>query len=126
MKYIVIVNQKHLVTVDANTHGGAEHKILDDIFFGIETCQAFTIEEMTTDTFKALAENCETISYAELKEKSKTYEETLTEIEKTKDKIENREKEVQEYLIKLDKAKADLQFLKHNLFMLNEEAKETI
>lgn len=126
MKYIVIVNQKYLTTVDANTHGGAEHKILDNVFFGIETCQAFRIEEMTTDTFKALAENCETISYAELKEKAKVYEETLTEIEKTKDRIEKREKEVQEYLIKLDKAKADLQFLKHNLFMLNEEAKETI
>lgn len=76
-KYIVIVNQKYLVMVEANSHGGAEHRILDDIFYGIETCQAFTLKETSTDTFRSLARACETISFTEMQEKAKAYKAEL-------------------------------------------------
>jgi hypothetical protein len=96
MKFIVIVNQKYLVTVEANTHGGAEHVILDTVYYGIKTCQAFTVDEIVTDTFKALAENCETISYAEMLEKSKLYKETLNNLEQAKRVAEKEKTQIEE------------------------------
>lgn len=81
MKYFVIVNQKYLVTVDADTAGGAEHKILDDIYYGIKGCQAFNTKELKTDAFRDMVENCSTISFNELLEQSKLYKTTLDYID---------------------------------------------
>ena len=55
MKYLVIVNRgRYIVTVDALSAGGAEHKVLDP-FEGVREAQAFTLEEAGGDTFRWLA-----------------------------------------------------------------------
>lgn len=72
MKYMVVVNQKFIVAVEANTNSGAEHMILDTLD-GIEVAQAFTAEELNTDTFKWFLENGITISHRELHELSANY-----------------------------------------------------
>lgn len=79
MKFMVVVNNKYMVTVEAKTHGGAEHKILDDFYYGIEQCQAFSMEELNTETFKYFAYHCETISANELMGKCETYKKYLDE-----------------------------------------------
>ncbi len=122
MKFIVIVNQKYLVTEDADTHGGAEHKILDNIYYGVETCQAFSMEEITTDIFKALAKECETISHSELYDKAREYKAKNEEIEKQKKQIEEYknqikelEKTIRQTTISKELAENNLKCLMHNL-----------
>lgn len=124
MKYVVIVNQKYLVSVEANTHGGAEHKILDDIHYGVETCQAFTIEEMRTDTFKALVENCETISYAEMVKLSEVYKATLEEIKEDNKMIEEYTKQLNELYKEIELAKDNMKICLHNVEIAELELKE--
>ena len=87
-KFFVVVNFKYLLMVEAATHGGAEFKIMDGIYYGIETCQAFSMSELSTDTFKALAKCCETISYAELQKKAEANEKICTEINKEQETLE--------------------------------------
>ncbi len=124
MKFMVVVNQKYLVNVEANTHGGAEHKILDDIHYGIETCQAFTFEEMTTDTFKALAENCETISYDEMVKRSKDYKATLDEIKEDNEIVEKYTKQLNELYKEIELAKDNMRVSLHNIEIAELELKE--
>lgn len=45
MKFFVVVNHNHLVVVDAETNGGAEHKLLDKFYYYVNQCQAFKINE---------------------------------------------------------------------------------
>lgn len=71
-KYIVIVNQKYLVSVEAGSHGGAEHRCLD-LVYGIETAQAFSRDDLRTEFFRDNAINCETLSFAELVAKSEAF-----------------------------------------------------
>ena len=96
MKFIVMVNQKYLVSVEANTNGGAEHKILDNVYYGIETCQAFSPEEMKTEFFRSCFEECETISYSELFDKAKEYKRLQDEKEAEKDKIAKYRKQIED------------------------------
>lgn len=124
MKYAVIVNQKFLVTVEANTHGGAEHKILDNVYYGIETCQAFTIDEMTTDVFKALVENCETISYDEMVKRSKDYKATLDEIKEDNEMVEKYTKQLNELYKEIEIAKDNMRVSLHNIEIAELELKE--
>lgn len=72
MVYMVVVNGKWIISVEAESALGAEHKILDTLN-GIEGAQAFTAEELNTDTFKWFLENGETISYSGLHELSENY-----------------------------------------------------
>ena len=83
-KFLVIVNCKYLVMVEAETCGGAEHKILDEIYHGIEMCQAFSMSEISTDFFKCRAEECETISFSEMQGKAEEYKRTLDKLEEYK------------------------------------------
>ena len=45
MKFFVVVNHTHLLLVDAETNGGAEHKLLDRFHYYINQCQAFKLDE---------------------------------------------------------------------------------
>lgn len=126
MKFMVVVNQKYLVTVEAQTEGSAEHVILDDVYYGIETCQAFSINSLQTDTFTAFAKDCETVSLAELKEKAKKYQEKCKRIEKTKDKIASYKKAMNQHERAIQEIKASLEILENNLNMQNTEAKTII
>lgn len=124
MKFLVIVNQKYLVNVEANTHGGAEHIILDNVYHGIKTCQAFTIAETITDTFKAMVENCETISYGEMLEKSKLYQETLNNLERAKKIAKNEKEQINDLLQQIELRKESLRILANNIDTYNQELKE--
>ena len=96
MKYIVMVNQKYLVTVEAETACGAEHKILDNVFYGIETCQAFTLKELGTDFFRGCAESCETISFSELFDKAVRYKEAADAIARAEENIACYKKQIED------------------------------
>ena len=124
MKYIVIVNQKYLVTVEANTHGGAEHKILDNVYYGVETCQAFTIAETSTDIFRALVENAETISYTEMLEKSRLYKETLNNLEQAKCIAEKEQTQINELYQQIELCRDRVRILANNIDTYNQELKE--
>lgn len=78
--FIVIVNEKYAVAVRAATNGGAEHKILDDVYYGIKSCQAFSLEEINCELFKCLMKGCETVSYDELMSKTAEVRKTAKEI----------------------------------------------
>lgn len=45
MKFFVVVNNTHLLLVDAETNGGAEHNLLDKFHYYINQCQAFKLDE---------------------------------------------------------------------------------
>ena len=107
MKFFVVVNGKYMVDVEANTHGGAEHIILDDFFYGIEQCQAFSTSELHTDTFKYFADVCETISREQLMLKCEQYKQVLDE--KT-----NEEFKVSDYSEQISRLERELKLLQNN------------
>ena len=119
MKYIVMVNQKYLVTVEAETAGGAEHKILDNVFYGIEACQAFTLKELGTDFFRGCAESCETISYSELFDKAVCYKETAAAIAKAEENIACYKKQIEDL-------RKDILFAEREIDNCNDSLKELL
>ena len=99
-KYIVIVNRKYLVSVEAGSRGGAEHRCLD-LIYGIETAQAFSRADLRTEFFRDNAIECDTISFAELVTKSEAYKaaveyenEAIKAIEDNRSRIENLRREI--------------------------------
>ena len=64
MKYIVEVNAKWLVSVEAESALQAEHKVLD--YNGIWGALAFDRDMMKTDTFAGAVQGCEMVSMTEL------------------------------------------------------------
>lgn len=74
MKYLVVVNQKYIVSIEANSACSAEHKILDNMD-GIEGAQAFDNKAIKTETFQWYMQNCETVSYNEMLQISQKYTE---------------------------------------------------
>lgn len=70
-KYIVSVNCKYLVTVEANSMLGAEHKCLD--LKGIRYAQAFDQDGIKTDTFAGCMLTEKTVSFEELERISDEY-----------------------------------------------------
>ena len=76
MNYFVVVNNKYIINVSADSACAAEHAILDQ-YDGTQYAQAFTAKELNTDTFKHFMEVCETISAKELMAKSDEYAEQV-------------------------------------------------
>lgn len=77
MKYIVEVNAKYLVSIEAETALRAEHAILE--YDGIWGALAFDSDAMKTETFRGVCLGCETISMNELKELSENYRKAWAE-----------------------------------------------
>lgn len=73
MKFMVMVNNKFMVSVEAESNLAAEHKILDDIYDGMQSALSFDKDTMKTDHFRACLMGCETISFNELKKMSEAY-----------------------------------------------------
>jgi len=71
-RFMVVVNHKYIVSVEAETNGGAEHRILDKIH-NCQSALSFDIEanETGTEMFRDLFNTCETISFDELKRKDR-------------------------------------------------------
>ena len=93
-KYIVIVNRKYLVSVEAASHGGAEHRCLD-LVYGIETAQAFSRNDLRTEFFRDNAIECETISFSELKEKSEAYKASVAYEKEVSKAIEDNRSQIE-------------------------------
>lgn len=66
MKYIVEVNAKWLVSIEAESALSAEHAILD--YQGVWAALAFNPKEIKTDTFLGAVQGCEMISIRELEQ----------------------------------------------------------
>ena len=64
MKYIVEVNAKYLVSLEASSCLDAEHKLLD--YNGVWGALAFDQKMTKTDTFLGAVQGCEMVSLAEI------------------------------------------------------------
>lgn len=123
MKYMVVVNQKYMISLEHDgSCGGAEHQILDN-FQGIEGCQAFNQEGMKTDTFMEYLTTCETISLDELKTMSDEYGKRWKETAKSRDEMKRLEAEVEDLRNQLDVASYKLKIAKDNFDMSITNAK---
>lgn len=105
-KYIVIVNHKYLVSVEAGSHGGAEHRCLD-LVYGIEYAQAFSRDDLRTEFFRDNAINCETVSLEWLAEQSKAYKAALDYEAEALRALEENHKRLQEL-------RREFEILNHN------------
>ena len=102
MKYMVVVNRKYIVAVEANSACSAEHKILDTMD-GVQDAQAFTGKELSTDTFQWYFENGLTIVKIFAK-----YSEARTELGKRNVEEVDKKLEVERLKEQLLKAEEDL------------------
>ena len=110
MKYIVEVNAKYLVKVEADSQLKAEHTVLD--LDGIWGALAFDSEMMKTDTFRGACLGCETISMKELTELSEEYRASYIALANTQDAMTQVNAEIadlEESLAKLKATKASIQ-----------------
>lgn len=110
MKYMVVVNQKFMVAVEANSALAAEHEIINN-FAGIDGAQAFDREAMKTDTFAGFLMDCETISLGELKDKADKYEAALKEEATAELKVENMQEAIERAEAQLSKMRSELTML---------------
>lgn len=122
-KYIVIVNQKYLVTVESTSRGGAEHRCLD-LVYGIESAQAFNRDDLRTEFFRDNALLCETISFAELVSKSNAYESAIKYESEVRENLEKTRNEMAELLRKLEQLKNGEQALHVHLMESIDERKK--
>ena len=123
MKYMMVVNQKYMISLEHDgSCGGAEHQILDN-FQGIEGCQAFDEKGMKTDTFMTYLTTCKTISLDELKTLSDEYENRWKETAKSRDEMKRLEAEVEDLRNQLDVANYKLKIAKDNYDMSITNAK---
>lgn len=106
MKYIVEVDGKWLVSIEAESLIQAEHKILE--LDGIWGVLAFDREMMKTDTFADTVQICEMISMDELKDYVDQYDVAWHEFALAKDKHGVCESEVERLEAMLAKAKESL------------------
>lgn len=104
--FFVVVNRKYMVMVQAETNGGAEHKILDNISCA-ESSLAFDPVEESQHYGWAFAE-CQVMSFEELIQKDRRTVgeriERYNELLSTADEIQAEVKSLEE---KLEAAKAD-------------------
>jgi hypothetical protein len=117
MKFLVVVSGKHIVTVEATSNGGAEHKILDNYTLENPNCvQAFKPEE--ANIMFEMFPNAETTSIEHIAKISKAIEadmavgEITTQLEVAKEEYE---KLVAKLNKKLDEAKAKREEYTHLL-----------
>lgn len=100
-RYIVIVNQKYTVKVEANSLLGAEHYFLDN-FEGIEGAQAFDKDGMKTEYFRDMMLLCEPISINELQRMSDNYREDIEDYKEWISRRNNTKSEIEELKKKLE------------------------
>ena len=122
MKYIVEVNAKFLVSVEAETPLRAEHLVLE--YDGIWGAMAFDQASMKTETFAGVVMNCETISMAELETVSKEYAEAYVEKAKAVDAHTAADDEVKRLEELLRLAKENRGIALQNVYTVNKAIAE--
>lgn len=115
MKYIVEVNAKYLVSIEADSALNAEHKILD--YNGIWGALAFDNKMIKTDTFLGAVQGCEMISMNDLIEKVNVAMAAKLEAAKAMEEEKNAEAE-------FEKIEAMLKAAKENWKAAQEKAHE--
>lgn len=94
--FMVMVNRKFMVKVEALSAYGAEHKILDDIYTGIQTAMAFSKEDMKGEYFINCMLDCQTISYEQLQSYAKNLETVKYMAENLRESVRTVDEEIQE------------------------------
>lgn len=105
MKFMVEVNAKYLVSVEADSALGAEHYILDT-FRGTWGANAFDREALATDTFAGAVAFDEVISLKELKELNDTAIATQAAAKEAEKAVDAAEAEIDRLTQLLEEAKA--------------------
>lgn len=105
MKFMVMVNNKFMVSVEAESNLAAEHKILDDIYDGMQSALAFDKESMKTDHFRGCLLGCETISFNELKKMSEAYRNQWAKVSECCKAVDAAEEAVEDLEKRLAEAK---------------------
>jgi len=123
MKFMVMVNNKFMVSVEAESNLAAEHKILDDIYDGMQSALSFDKETMKTDHFRGCLMGCETISFNELKKMSEAYRNqwakyseccrAVEAAEATVEDLEKRLAEAKELALHASQARREAEHLAH-------------
>lgn len=98
MKYMVMVNGKYMTQVEVEGSAlSAEHYLLNDVRYGIESAQAFTDKEMKTDYFIGLMQHCQLITINEIIRMSEfAKKRTEHEIKSIKDLIARVDEQIEE------------------------------
>lgn len=102
MRYIVEVNAKYLVSIEADTPLEAEHKLLD--YNGIWGALAFDRQAMKTDTFAGAVQGCDMISIEELEELVNESMDAKKEAVEAELRMKEAEKEIERLTAKLEEA----------------------
>lgn len=111
--FMVVVNRKYIVKVEAETNGGAEHKILDN-YNGTMYAQAFNHKELMTETFVHFFETCQTISLNELETIANNYDAAWKAVGEAMDALREQECAVKELERQLEIAKSNLEICRFN------------
>lgn len=122
MKYIVEVNAKYLVSVEAESALSAEHAVLD--LDGIWGALAFDREAMKTDTFAGAVQGCEMVSMKELETMSEEYRKVNAEKAKCIDEHATADEEVKRLEEMLELAKQNRAILLQNIYNANKACAE--
>jgi hypothetical protein len=122
MNYFVVVNNKYIINVSADSACAAEHAILDQ-YAGTQYAQAFTVKELNTDTFKHFMEVCETISAKELMEKSDEYADKMAEAAAARMRCDDLCSEITQLIFDIKQQEEKLKRLKEER---EEESKKTM
>ena len=127
MKYIVEVNAKWLVSIEADSLLDAEHKLLD--YNGVWGAMAYDSKAMKTDTFAGAVQTCGMVSMNELHnivdEAMETKLNAVKAIEAMKD-AEQKCKELEAALQEAKDALRDAQMAKSNAVLASQRAEEKL
>lgn len=102
MKYMVCVSNKFMVSVEADSLCEAEHVVLDHFaieinkYGAITEAQAFGKDEMKTDYFFDLMQNCETMSFETLESKVESLAKAIQHEEEDAEEYDNVVQEIED------------------------------
>ena len=122
MKYFVQVNNKFMVSIEADTALRAEHAFLDNMD-GVQYAMAYDNDMMKTEAFRGALLGCNTVSLDELTQISGDYTKAWQAVGKAKDEWNAADGEVRRLQQLLDKAKADAKEAELQYFARYNEAK---
>lgn len=119
MKFLVEVNAKYLVSVEAETALRAEHIVLE--YDGIWGAMAFDQDMMKTETFAGVVMSCETKSMNEIEMLSDAYREANIRKAKAVDAQKAADDEVKRIEEMLKLAKENSRIALQNVYTANKD-----
>ena len=120
MKYLVVVNQKYIVSVESTSAGGAEHVVLDRMG-GIEGAQAFGPDGIKTDLFGHYLLTCETTSLDQLAKKAEAYDMGWQKYNLALDKVAELTRQISELTSELTYAQSNVRCCQDEVILAQRE-----